>query len=80
MCPFYSTMAVVLKVGGAPPWGGAMSQTEKEKKTADMSLVSESSLSSEMQGAGLTQTNQIPSIQTNALECVAPTDGGGGVL
>ena len=49
------------KWGARPPGGartlsrgGAMSQTEKEKKTADLSLVSESSLSSEMQGAGLT--------------------------
>ena len=54
------------KWGARPPGGartlsrgGAMSQTEKEKKTADLSLVSESSLSGEMQGAGLTQTNQI---------------------
>src|SRR4029434_561277 len=39
--------------------GGAMSQTEKKKTIADLSLVSESSLSGEMQGAGLTQTNQI---------------------
>ena len=29
------------------------------KRTADLSLVSESSLSGEMQGVGLTQTNQI---------------------
>ena len=66
-CTFpYNISTVVLKVGGAPPWGGANTLqggrdvTDGErKKTADLSLVSESSLSSEMQGAGLTQTNQI---------------------
>ena len=58
---------MVLKVGGAPPWGGAntlqggrdVTDGEKKKTKADLSLVSESSLSGEMQGAGLTQTNQI---------------------
>ena len=62
-----SSEPVVLKVGGAPPWGGAntlqggrdVTDGEKKKTTADLSLVSESSLSGEMQGAGLTQTNQI---------------------
>ena len=47
-------------------WGariGLLSQgravSQKKKNVADLSLLSESSLRGEMQGAGLTQTNQI---------------------
>ena len=54
------SISVVLKVGGANTLQGGRDVTDGEKKTtADLSLVSESSLSGEMQGAGLTQTNQI---------------------
>src|SRR4029434_10357050 len=55
-----SFRAVVLKVGGANTLQGGRDVTDGEKKTtADLSLVSESSLSGEIQGAGLTQTNEI---------------------
>src|SRR4029434_7829542 len=52
--------AVVLKWGGANTLQGGRDVTDgkKKKTTADLSLVSESSIRGEMQGAGLTQTNQ----------------------
>src|SRR4029434_10208797 len=58
----WTARAVVLKEWGADtlPGGGARCDGDK-KNVADLSLVSESSLRSEMQRAGLTQTNQIHS-------------------
>ena len=49
---------MVLKVGGANTLQGGRDVTdgEKTKSTADLSLVSESSLSGEIQGAGLTES------------------------
>ena len=50
---------MVLKVGLNTLQGGRDVTDGEKKKNADLSLVTESSLSGEMQGAGVTQTNQI---------------------